>query len=125
MDTTRKSARKLLKIRTYLAADLPFFHNRFMGSRQKRIFMVRLTVGVKYPFFDDFPEDIANQTFILTWDFAHLRQVYGHDLLFSLQNLLNFCPTTSFLMSKINVRTMKGFPPAQDYCRSVFFVDDR
>ena len=38
MDTTRKSARKLLKIRTYLAADLPFFHNRFMGSRQKTDF---------------------------------------------------------------------------------------
>ena len=80
---------------------------------------------VKYPFIYDFSKDIANQTIILTWDFAHLRQVYGHDLLFSLQKLLNFCPTTSFLMSKINVRTMKGFPPAQDYCRSVFFVDDR
>ena len=38
MDTTRKSARKLLEVRTYLAADLPFFHNRFMGSRQKTDF---------------------------------------------------------------------------------------
>ena len=46
MDTTRKSARKLLKIRTYLAADLPFFTTALWEVVKKRIFTVRLTVGV-------------------------------------------------------------------------------